>query len=186
MRARIDGSYPDLKEKIGDLRGPILVLGASGFVGANLIRAVAGFRDDVIGTISELPAWRLHGLPHSAVRLVDVLVDSQLDSLLDAVHPKTVFDCIAYGGYPFETNATRIYETNFCFLTRLLPRLTSRGIAGYVHAGTSSEYGTNAAGPGERDFAAPNSDYAVSKIAAASLIYLFGKHRQLPCANLRL
>ena len=33
---------------------------------------------------------------------------------------------------------------------------------------------------------APNSDYAVSKVAAANLIYFHGKRKQTPCANLRL
>ena len=44
---------------ISRLHGPILVLGASGFVGANLFRALSAFRDDVYGTASRLPAWRL-------------------------------------------------------------------------------------------------------------------------------
>jgi nucleoside-diphosphate-sugar epimerase len=186
MSSPIDAGFSELNEKIQNLVGPILVLGASGFVGANLMRTLAQHRDDVVGTTSELPAWRLHGLPDDAVRLVDVLVDSELDDLLEAVDPKTVFDCVGYGGYPFETDAQRIYETNFSFLTRLLPRLAGRRIGAYIHAGSSSEYGTNAAGPGEREFVAPNSDYAVSKIAAANLIYLFGTRRHLPCANLRL
>jgi dolichol-phosphate mannosyltransferase len=55
-----------------------------------------------------------------------------------------------------------------------------------VHAGSSSEYGDNAAAPPETAAMAPNSDYAVSKVAAASLIYFYGKKKKLPCANLRL
>ena len=55
-----------------------------------------------------------------------------------------------------------------------------------MHAGSSSEYGDNAAGPTEDDPLAPNSDYAVSKVAAANLIYFYGKRKGLPCANLRL
>ena len=52
--------------------------------------------------------------------------------------------------------------------------------------GSSSEYGDNASGPAEHAPLAPNSDYAVSKVAAASLIYFYGKRKHLPCANLRL
>ena len=55
-----------------------------------------------------------------------------------------------------------------------------------MHAGSSSEYGDNAAGPREHDPTAPNSDYAVSKVAAANLIYYYGKRKHFPCANLRL
>ena len=163
-----------------------MVLGASGFVGANLMRTVLDFRNDVHGTTTRTPSWRLEGLPPDNVKTVDLLIDSNLDFLLDSVRPRTVFNCVAYGGYSFETDSQLIYRTNFQFLTRLLPRLEARSIACYVHAGSSSEYGDKAAGPREQDPTAPNSDYAVSKVAAANLIYFYGKRKHFPCANLRL
>ena len=79
-----------------------------------------------------------------------------------------------------------IYRTNFHFTTRLLARLETRPLACYVHAGSSSEYGDNAAGPAEHAILAPNSDYAVSKTASAQLIHYYGKRKRFPCANLRL
>ncbi len=179
-------SNTTLKEKIRRLQGPILVLGGSGFVGANLLRSLLAERDDAFGTTTRLPAWRLEGLPGDRVRLVDLLIDSNLDALLDEIQPRTVFDCVAYGAYSFERDSQLIYRTNFSFATRLLERLRSRSIASYVHAGSSSEYGDNAAGPSELAPAAPNSDYAVSKLATANLLSFYGKHHSLPCANLRL
>jgi dolichol-phosphate mannosyltransferase len=168
------------------LQGPILVLGASGFVGANLFRALLTARNDVFGTASRAPAWRLEGLPERHLRVVDLLVDSNLNALLEEVRPQTVFNCVAYGAYSFETDSQLIYQTNFAFTTRLLQRLHARGVSCYVHAGSSSEYGDEAAGPAESAATAPNSDYAVSKAAAANLIYFYGKRKQFPCANLRL
>ncbi len=173
-------------DKIRRLQGPILVLGASGFVGANLMRTMIGLRGDVHGTTTRMPSWRLEGLPLQNVMTVDLLVDSNLDTLLDSVRPRTVFNCVAYGAYSFETDSQLIYRTNFQFITRLLPRLEAQAIACYVHAGSSSEYGDKAAGPRELDPTAPNSDYAVSKVATANLIYYYGKRKQFPCANLRL
>ncbi len=175
-----------LAEKIPRLQGPILVLGASGFVGANLLRSVIVVRQDVYGTTTRKPAWRLEDLPDEHVRMVDLLIDSNLDALLEEIRPRTIFDCVAYGAYSFETDSQLIYRTNFSFLTRLLSRLEPRSIACFVHAGSSSEYGDNAAGPTERDPAWPNSDYAVSKVAAANLIHYYGKRKNFPCANLRL
>ena len=86
--------------------------------------------------------------------------------------PRTIFDCIAYGAYSFETDRELIYRTNFNLITRLLARLEPRTLACYVHAGSSSEYGDNSSGPREDAPPAPNSDYSVSKVAAASLIQL--------------
>jgi dolichol-phosphate mannosyltransferase len=175
-----------LAEKIRRLQGPILVLGASGFVGANLMRSIFAVRQDVYGTTTRKPAWRLEDLPDRHVQMIDLLIDSNLDALLAEVRPRTVFTCVAYGAYSFETDSQLIYRTNFNFLTRLMSRLERRSIACFVHAGSSSEYGDNAAGPTERDPTEPNSDYAVSKVAAANLIYYFGKKKKFPCANLRL
>ncbi len=186
MPESVPASTLTVVEKIRHVQGPILVIGASGFVGANLMRSVFAVRQDVYGTTTRKPAWRLEDLPDDRVRTVDLLVDSNLDNLLDELRPRTIFDCVAYGAYSFETDSQLIYRTNFLFLTRLLSRLESRSIASYVHAGSSSEYGDNAAGPTERDPTEPNSDYAVSKVAAASLIHYYGKRKQFPCANLRL
>ena len=43
-------------ERIRRLQGPILILGASGFVGANLIRSILAVRQDVYGTTTRKPA----------------------------------------------------------------------------------------------------------------------------------
>lgn len=177
---------PDLAARIRRLPGPILVLGGSGFVGAGLVRLIAAVRPDVCGTATRLPAWRLEGLAPEQVRVADLLVDANLDRLLDEVRPRTVFDCIAYGAYSFEEDSRLIYATNFEFVTRLLPRLVARGVDRYIHAGSSSEYGANAAGPTESAPAAPNSDYAVSKVAASHFISMVGRMQRLPCCNLRL
>lgn len=160
---RMDGTTidPVLAEKIRRLQGPILILGGSGFIGASLFRLLAAVRPDVYATATRLPAWRLEGVRSGQVKVADLLVDSNLDRVLDEVKPRTVFDCMAYGGYSFQDDSGLIYATNFDFVTRLLPKLFARGIDRYVHAGSSSEYGDNSAGPSETAAVAPNSDYAV-------------------------
>jgi nucleoside-diphosphate-sugar epimerase/glycosyltransferase involved in cell wall biosynthesis len=176
-----------LAAKIQRLQGPILVLGASGFVGANLLRMLLAHRGDAHGTLFHAPAWRLAGLPDDNVIQTDLLVDANLDDLLARIKPRTVFNCVAYGAYSFEVDGELIYETNFNLTVRLLQRLERQTVAAYVHSGSSSEYGDGAAGPREDgDLPQPNSDYAVSKVACANLLRFYGKKKAFPCANLRL
>jgi len=175
-----------LADKVARLQGPVLVLGASGFIGANLLRSLLAHRPDVHGTVLHAPAWRLEGVAESNVIVADLLVDSNLDAVLERVAPRTVFNCVAYGAYSFETDLEVIYETNFNLTARILDRLAPRRISAYVHSGSSSEYGDRAAAPTEATLPEPNSAYAVSKVACANLLWFYGKKRGLPCCNLRL
>lgn len=175
-----------ITQNIKRLQGPILVLGGSGFIGANLVRSLLAQRDDVFGTTSNFDAWRLEDVPERNKVVVDLLVDADLESLFEEISPRTVFNCVSYGGYSFETDFELIYQTNFNLTTRLLHLMAKRSISCYVHSGSSSEYGDNCAAPDETAPAAPNSDYAVSKVGSAGLISYFGRKKGVPCANLRL
>lgn len=176
----------DLKQKIKNIQGPILVLGGSGFIGANLLKTILLHREDVCGTTSNFDAWRLDDVTEKNKRVVDLLVDSDLDVLLSDVRPRTIFNCVSYGGYSFEQDYHLIYETNFNLTSRILHRLDPANISCYVHSGSSSEYGDHCAGPTEEELPAPNSDYAVSKVGCANLLRYFGRKKGLPSANLRL
>ncbi|PIQ99620.1 MAG: epimerase [Nitrospinae bacterium CG11_big_fil_rev_8_21_14_0_20_45_15] len=175
-----------LSEEIRAIPGPILVLGSSGFVGGNLLRMLLKHREDVVGTSRTYASWRLEGVPEKNIRVMDLLVPSNLIKVLDSVQPKTVFNCIAYGAYSFEKNYQLIHDTNFNLTVKLLEELQARGVRRYIHAGSSSEYGDHATAPKEDVLLTPNSHYAVSKSAVSYLLYYFGKSLRFPCANLRL
>ena len=172
--------------KIQQLQGPILVLGASGFIGANLLRLLLKHRPDAFGTSSNASAWRLEGIPTENVVPGDLLIEQSLIGLLDTVRPRTVFNCLAFGAYSFQTDASLIYRTNVDLTARLVEELQKRGVHRYVHAGSSSEYGDDASGPSEDVALHPNSHYSVSKGAAAGMLYYAGKKQGFPGVNLRL
>ena len=173
--------HEQFRQKILQLSGPILVLGASGFIGANLFKMLLQVRSDVYGT-SHSNAWRLIG--DSNVLSVDLLHDAY--SVLEQLKPATIFDCVAYGAYSFEENPERIYEINVVFKVRLMELMQKFKTQCYIHAGSSSEYGEHADQPTEDSVLLPNSHYAVSKAATSALLYYSGKHRGMRCANLRL
>jgi len=176
----------EITTEILALRGPILVTGASGFVGANLFRAIAAVRPDVYAAVRRGRNWRLTDVKDEQLVAVDLNDYAATHNLVDSLKPQTVFDCVAYGAYSFEQEQGLIYQTNFLSTVNLISLLTEKSIAAFVHAGSSSEYGTNCSAPSEDATCIPNSHYAVSKLAVANYLQYQGKHRAFPCANLRL
>jgi dolichol-phosphate mannosyltransferase len=176
----------NLKNHILSLEGPILVLGASGFIGANLYKTISEFRDDTYAVVNREKGWRLAEVKDEKIISVDLNNFSATKNLINSVKPKTIFDCVAYGAYSFEEDATLIYQTNFQAIAALVELLCDNPISVFVHAGSSSEYGANSAAPLESSHCEPNSAYAVSKVAIATYLHYMGKHRNFPCINLRL
>ena len=176
----------DLQVYIRALRGPILVTGASGFVGANLYKKIAAVRSDVYAIVNRDKGWRLQSIHDECIIAVNFNDFAATKNLIDNVAPQTVFDCVAYGAYSFEEDSNLIYQTNFQSIINFVSMLAARPFAAYIHAGSSSEYGTNCAAPLESSVCEPNSPYAVSKAALAGYLYFMGKQREFPCVNLRL
>lgn len=176
----------NLKDQITSLRGPVIILGASGFIGANLFNLISSVRSDVFAVVQREKSWRLADVDDDRIIAVDLNDTSAVKNLISTVKPQTVMDCAAYGAYSFEGNADKIYATNFNSLVNIVELLAAEGVAAFIHAGSSSEYGNNSAAPIEGSVCEPNSHYAVSKVAGANYLSFMGKSRGFPCAHLRL
>ena len=176
----------DLESHIRALRGPILVTGAAGFIGANLFRRIAAVRNDVFAAVRRGKNWRLAEFGNESLVAIDLNDAAATKNMVASLEPQTVFDCAAYGAYSFESEGGLIYQTNFNAIANLVGLLEGRQFAAFVHAGSSSEYGAISAGPSEDGPCEPNSHYAVSKVAVANYLRYVGKFRSFPCANLRL
>ena len=176
----------DLTAHIRALQGPILVTGASGFIGANLFKAVAAVRSDVFAAVRRGKNWRLADVKDEQLVAVDLNDFASTKNMVNGLRPQTIFDCAAYGAYSFEEDGGLIYQTNFQAIVNLVGQLEGRQFAAFVHAGSSSEYGTNCTAPAEDAVCEPNSHYAVSKVAVANYLRYMGKQKGFPCVNLRL
>lgn len=93
-------------DEIVKIQGPILVLGASGFIGANILSRLLEFRSDVVGTTTSFPHWRLDDIPEENVFVGDLLVETNLTELLNQTHPRTVLDCIRLARIPSKRNTS--------------------------------------------------------------------------------
>src|SRR5689334_23442077 len=121
---------PEYQVLARNLPGPILILGAGGFVGFNLFQALRALRSDVFAVVHRLNAgWRLArvAIPHSQLLICDLNYEQSVRHLVDTCRPRTVFNLAAYGAYPHQQDADLIYRTNFLSTIHLLEALKTRG-----------------------------------------------------------
>jgi polyisoprenyl-phosphate glycosyltransferase len=176
----------DQKQEALRLKGPIFIVGASGFIGANLFYSLSALRNDVFAcSRNPQKSWRLTGVDSGKMINLDITDFSKLSEIINDYRPSTVFNLAAYGAYSRQTDPDKIHTTNYLGTLNLLEALSETGCSAYVHAGTSSEYGLNCKAPSENSELIPNSDYAVSKVSASYLIKYFGKIRNFPATDLR-
>jgi nucleoside-diphosphate-sugar epimerase len=129
----------------------ILVTGAAGFVGANLVRRL--LQDGAAVTAVVRPGgdpWRLEGL---GVELLETDVREPLPGGF-----ALVYHLAAHGSYSWQRDEETIRETNL--------RGTENALAAgdrVVVAGSSSEYGLKPHAPAEDEPLQPNSAYAAAK-----------------------
>lgn len=96
-----------LSAHIKALKGPILVTGAAGFIGANLFKMLLKHRDDVYAGVRREKGWRLADVDDERIIAVDLNDPTAAKNLIDSLTPRTVFDCAAHGAYSFEDDPRR-------------------------------------------------------------------------------
>ena len=177
-------SKSEYSKQILKLDGPVLVTGAGGFIGAALLKALLAIRSDVYGIVRK-PNWRLLDVEPIQLRFINLENSSELNSCLNEIKPRTIFNLSAHGAYPDQNNFESITRINLSS-TKWLADWCSLNQCGLVHAGTSSEYGTNCSAPTEMDICRPNSAYAVTKLAATQMLELVCGSSNLSATVLRL
>jgi nucleoside-diphosphate-sugar epimerase len=167
---------------------PILVTGASGFIGSHLVRRLAETGADVhVFLRSSSDTRRLGDLPGRLERHDADLTDpASLRTAVRRVRPRTVFHCASWGGHPGQTDGTTIFGTNLAGTFHLLAACEEAGFDRFVHTGSSSEYGMKTAPMSEEDEPAPVDAYGASKAGATLWCRAAAISRGLPVVTLRL
>ncbi len=167
---------------------PVLITGATGFVGANLARRLLRESCQVHLLVRrEHAAWRLQGIGDQ-VRLhqVELTDRAGLDRLVEQIRPEWIFHLAAYGAYSWQTDLQQMIQTNITGTANLVEACARVGFAAFVNTGSSSEYGAKDHPPAEDETPEPNSHYACTKVAATLLCRYTAQSRKLPLSTLRL
>lgn len=172
-----------LIDEIRSAPGPILILGANGFLGRAFYTRLRQERHDIYG-LSRSPNWR--DADQTDSHLFYEERGASFKEILKRSQARVIIDLACHGAYPDQRDAARIFATNLTRVSENLQHIESLAEKPlYLLAGSSSEYGFHCDHPSE-DQSSPNSLYAVSKAAASQLIQHFGKNRGLNCLGLRL
>ncbi len=168
---------------------PVLVTGASGFIGACTVRRLLDDGFDVHVLLRpEARRWRLEGILDAlTVHGADLLDDDAVAKAFAACRPRAVLHLAVHGAYSSQSDARSILRTTVLGTVNVLEAASACGARVIVNAGSSSEYGSKTAPMSERDRLEPNSIYSVGKAAQTHLVSVFAGRREAPAmATFRL
>jgi UDP-glucose 4-epimerase len=162
--------------------GPVLVTGAGGFIGRNLVDALIQIGADVAVLVRSIGP-RLAGIQKS-IRILecDLLRADKLAAQIDVLRPAVVFHLAAgvAAGIPDAT----IIESNVVGTANLLRALEKQPIKNFVLVGSGFEYGAGR-GLQETSPLRPVNVYGATKAAAHLLAHSFRRSRGLPVISVR-
>ena len=166
----------------------ILITGAGGFIGANLLRRLIRDGYEVHALMrTDTNIWRLENVRNQiAIHHGDLLDSAWINEEVEKIKPHVVIHLAQHGGYPFQKDNQKIFETNLFSTIHLMNAAESVGVEQFIQTGSSSEYGAKRAPMKESDLLEPNSAYAVSKAAATLYCQYRGRDAKLPVVVLRL
>jgi nucleoside-diphosphate-sugar epimerase len=166
----------------------LLVTGASGFVGAAVVRLAVARGLEVVAAVG--PESRLDRLAPVAcdvsVVRADVTDPVAVAAAVASARPDACVHVAAAGAVVREDDVDLLLATNAVAPARLARTLADSGCARLVTAGSSSEYGTV---PGTMDEAAacdPDDPYGVTKLAGGLLARVVARRHGIESAHLRL
>ncbi|MBF0619564.1 MAG: NAD-dependent epimerase/dehydratase family protein [Candidatus Omnitrophica bacterium] len=170
-----------------DKKRVYLISGASGFVGACLLRRLVDSNAEVHVLLRpKYKGWRLEDLAGKYTAHTSDLSDArELTVLAERIRPTVIYHLAAYGAYAAQNDAAQCIQTNVQGTWNLLKATAGIEYELFVNTGSSSEYGFKKAPMKEDDALDPASYYAVTKGAQTALCRQFAREYAKPVVTLR-
>ena len=146
----------------------VLVSGATGFVGANLVRRLLKENFNVHILIRESSdIWRLRDIIHEVNdHKVDLRDFKTLTKTISEIQPDYIIHLAIYGGRLGQKDETEILESNLVGTINLINASTNINYKCFINTGSSSEYGIKTKAMLESDICEPTHMYGITKASA--------------------
>ena len=167
----------------------ILITGGSGFIGANLARALAAGTDRIfICARKKSDMWRLQGLDKAiSIQYADMMDAESIRLAVLATRPNIVYHLATFGAYSYQKDTETIMRTNILGSVALFEALReTESASSIINVGSTSEYGFKENPMKEIDILEPNTTYGVAKAAQTHFATMYASVYQLPVITLRL
>ena len=172
-------------EKVSGRR--VLVSGAAGFVGANLVRTLLKLGAEVHAIIHPLTnPWRITEiLADLVVHPADLTDALAVKNVVAAARPEFIFHTAARRISPAFPEPHEVLMANILGTFNLLEAASSLDYSCFVHLGSSTEYGTKASSMKEADILEPVTFFGATKAAATLLCQQYAQAAKRPLIILR-
>ncbi|MDQ1254427.1 MAG: GDP-L-fucose synthase [Euryarchaeota archaeon] len=167
----------------------VLVTGATGFIGSNLVRRLVSEEYEVhILTRKNSDKWRIADiLPDLSDHYVDLLEEKNLKQVVEQIEPDVVFHLATLGIYGGVHSPEReVLQTNIFGTVNLINACQDIKYKCFVNTGSSSEYGLKSYAMKETDVCEPINVYGISKCASTLYGRFIAKTNNKPIIGLRL
>jgi nucleoside-diphosphate-sugar epimerase len=165
----------------------MMVTGASGFVGANLVRELLKQGAEVHGLLRPgTERWRIREvLPHLIVHPVDLTDHASLKRIVASVRPEIVFHLAARRIAASNQDHRETLMVNVSGTFNLLEAISSLDYRRFVYLGSSTEYGSKVEPMQESDPLEPVTFFGATKAAATLICQQFARTGNRPVVILR-
>lgn len=167
----------------------VLITGAAGFLGANLIRSLLKAEAKVhaivrptsyLGRLSDI-------LHHLTIHVVDLSGRSQLKEIIEKCAPEVIFHfAVASGHAKTQQERLSAVQDNVVVTANLLEATLNTSVKKIIYAGSSLEYGPHEIPLSETMRLAPTVLRGATKAAASLICQQYAFEYQLPLVILRI
>lgn len=147
----------------------ILITGATGFVGANLIKELVKENNYEIHILTRETSniWRIKSEYNYLIDYkVDLTNEIKLKEVVKKINPEYIVHLAIYGGRPRESEIEKIIDSNLLGTINLINAVKDIDFKIFINTGSSSEYGSSFSKMKENDLCNPDTLYGITKLAS--------------------